>query len=100
MVAAPRAAYRLGEARISTWSSAHLKYLEQQALSAAGLRSQSRQYWQDLQASQIEEERATPVRGELGQLHTAIVEELRIQRARATARAELARKVSSDDKPP
>jgi hypothetical protein len=92
VVAALRAAYRLGEARIS--------YLEQQALSAAGLRSQSRQYWQDLQASQIEEERATPVRGELGQLHTAIVEELRIQRARATARAELARKVSSDDKPP
>jgi hypothetical protein len=79
-----RAAYGIVVGRVS--------YLEQTALVGAGLRSQSRQYWQDLYATQLEERRATPVRGELGGLHAATLRALREQRAKEAARAEAKRK--------
>ena len=77
-----------------------VSYLEQQALTAGGLRSQSRAYWQDLQATQLEEARSTPVRGRLGELHGEVLRALREHRAKEAARAEAKRRSSaSDDKP-
>ena len=91
-LAALTCAYTLLEQRIT--------YLEQQALSAAGYRSQTRQYWQGLARSQLEELQATPVRGSLGTLHAATLRALRAERAKASAKAELDRARKSDDKPP
>jgi hypothetical protein len=81
-----------------------VSYLEQQALVAGGLRTgTTRQYWQDLQASQLEEARATPARGQLGVLHDQVLQSLREQRAREVARAELRRRATreakNDEKP-
>ena len=68
-----------------------VSYLEQQALTASGRSSKSREWWQHKAASILEEKQYVQPRGELGAVHARSVKYLRIAVAKADATAEAKR---------
>ena len=74
-------------------------YLQQIALSDAGYRSLSRQYFQATAKSLLEEDTATTIPGRFGQVHKLQSAELRKQTAKQIAITEAARQKLKDSKP-
>lgn len=75
-----------------------ITYYQQIALSDAGYRSLSRQYFQATSKSLLEEDTASAIPGRFGRIHKLQVDELRKQTAKQVAIAEAARQKLRDAK--